>query len=110
MPRKKVDIQVTNTLDEIAIPKGSPANYDIYRRVEYHNCISIIIPLASGMAGEFIMSREDAVALGIIPNDFEKPGKHPHKPEKDEKEPDDEPEESDIPETDLPEKSPEGFA
>lgn len=115
MPRKKVDIQVTDTLTELVVPKGSLANYDHYRRVEYHDSISVIVPLAPGIAGEWVMSREDAVSLGIIPNDLEKPvpGKppHPHKPEKDEKpKKPEEPEEPEEPEVDLPEKSPEGFA
>jgi hypothetical protein len=121
MPRKRVTTETTNTLVDITVPAGAGVVHEHFRRFDMHDYISVAVDIAEGVSGEWVMKREDAIALGLVPEDFGgepvKPGKppHPHKPEKDIKPPkppkpeDDEDDDGDVPDIDLPEK-PESFA
>jgi hypothetical protein len=124
MSRKRVTTETTNTLVDITVPAGAGVVHEHFRRFDMHDYISVAVDIAEGVSGEWVMKREDAIALGLVPEDFGedpvKPGKppHPHKPEKDIKPPkpekpakpdEDDDEGDDLPDIDLPEK-PESFA
>jgi hypothetical protein len=123
MPRKRVTTETTTTLTDIVVPAGAGVVHEHFRRFDMHDYISVAVELGDGVSGEWVMARQDAIAHGIVPEDFGgepvKPGKppHPHKPEKDNKpakpekpaKPDDD-DEDDEPDLDLPPDAPESFA
>lgn len=71
MTRKKTKTAKTKTLVDVVIPAGSEAIHEPYVRVERNDYVSVLISHDKHTTSEWLIPREDAIRLGIIPGSFE---------------------------------------